>query len=229
MEFGHIYVIENIINGEEYVGQTKQDLWERWRRHRNASRYDYDDNNKFYNSIRKYGEENFRCYSIHKCCADDLDEMEMWYIFDMDTKRNGLNSSDGGEKNPSKKGRSFSEEHRSNISKTKKGKPFSEEHKANISKAKKGKPFSEQHKANMKRDEGFSKEHKEKLSKRRKDFHDKNLYLKRKQLFSFYCEHINELTLKEMSKKLGYKYNSFKYYQTMDWWKEMEKEFNRRT
>ena len=104
----HIYIIEHIdwenIDSSidlRYVGQTeKEDPWIRWKKHRNNAASGED--TKFYRAIRRYGAENFQCYSVHKCAKQDLNEMEMWYIFDLDTHDNGLNSTEGGESNPSK-------------------------------------------------------------------------------------------------------------------------------
>ena len=54
-----IYLIENIINGHKYVGQSKN-IGKRWKTHLNR----YNSNNKEYNKVlykafRKYGINNF--------------------------------------------------------------------------------------------------------------------------------------------------------------------------
>ena len=98
IQFGSIYVIVNLITWDEYIGQTnKKNPLYRIREHL-ALAMKKKHHNKFYNAIRKYGPENFAIYFLHEknVHVDDLDEMEMHYIFDMDTYRNGYNSTPGG-------------------------------------------------------------------------------------------------------------------------------------
>lgn len=52
---GQIYKITNILNGLVYIGQTKYKAINRYNTHMNTYK-----NTKFYNSIHKYGQENFK-------------------------------------------------------------------------------------------------------------------------------------------------------------------------
>lgn len=102
IEFGSIYVIWCLITNKKYVGQTDQkEPWNRIFAHRSKSETSTM-NNKFWNAIRKYGPENFVGYFLHEnnVHVDDLDDMEVHYIFDMDTERNGYNSTPGGDFSP---------------------------------------------------------------------------------------------------------------------------------
>lgn len=96
--FGNVYVIENLINDKPYVGQTRKDLDSYMKSHVNRAKL--GSNRAIHNAIRKYGAENFVYYSLIKCHVDDLNEFEYHYIFELDSYRNGYNSTHGGDDNP---------------------------------------------------------------------------------------------------------------------------------
>ncbi len=52
-----IYKVTNNINGKVYIGQTIRTLRERQKQHLTSYKYK-NDCSRFYNSIRRHGEEN---------------------------------------------------------------------------------------------------------------------------------------------------------------------------
>lgn len=146
---GYIYLITNKITGMKYVGQTKRDIEKRFKEHcfiaSNTER-----NLHLYNSMRKYGIENFSFDVLEEDVAEcDLDDRERYYIEKYDTFKNGYNYTEGGggmrgyhhsEETRRKFGKSISKvmwrintpERAAKISATQKGRKFTEEHKQHI-------------------------------------------------------------------------------------------------
>jgi group I intron endonuclease len=90
---GYIYKVVNKLNGMMYIGQTKNDLYERWRGHKKIT------SNCLYlkNALQKYGVENFSFKLICICFDEDLDFYEVEYIQKHNTiVPNGYNIRDGG-------------------------------------------------------------------------------------------------------------------------------------
>ena len=154
---GVIYKITCLINGKSYVGQTRQKFEVRISQHKhNSNRTPIGIDA----AIKKYGWENFTVEIIEECAIEKLDEREMFWIVELNSKApNGYNLTDGGDgckgytptaktrakRAKSLKGRKFSAETLAKMSAAKKGKPsnrkgahLSEAHKAKISAAKKG-------------------------------------------------------------------------------------------
>ena len=96
---GVIYKITNKINGKVYIGLTTVPLKERWRNHVvSVGRV----NRPLYNSMKKYGIENFIVEEIDR--TDDFEELgklERKYIneYDSTNPKNGYNLTLGGESN----------------------------------------------------------------------------------------------------------------------------------
>jgi len=97
--YGIIYCITNIINGKRYIGQTIQNIKRRWKEHllnvkRNRETY-------LYNSIKKYGKENFVIEHICDCSnIEELNASEEYYILVYDTiadNGKGYNLTYGGD------------------------------------------------------------------------------------------------------------------------------------
>lgn len=90
-----IYRSTNIINNKVYIGfdsawpKRKQD-------HKSSSKY--DDNNKFYNAIRKYGWDNFVWEILYQSMdyLHTLNVMEPSFINEYDSLANGYNTDIGG-------------------------------------------------------------------------------------------------------------------------------------
>jgi len=136
---GYIYKILNKINNQCYIGQTIQNLEERWRQHKKIS------SNCIYlkNAFKKYGVENFDFKLICICFDSDLNKFEIDYINKYNSLvPNGYNLRKGGEN-----GGKHNDETKLKISKKLKnrtdikrshhqlGKPHTEEIKNKISKS----------------------------------------------------------------------------------------------
>jgi group I intron endonuclease len=96
MEKGKIYKITNNINGLIYIGCTINSLDKRFYEHLYRC-YNTDYKSKLYNSIKKYGKENFIIELIEECDLSVIYETEKKYIKEYDSYKNGLNSTFGGE------------------------------------------------------------------------------------------------------------------------------------
>ena len=129
---GTIYLIINLINGKKYVGQTRQKLGRRISQHKcGKTKLGIDA------AIKKYGwKNNFKVEILEECPVEKLDEREIFWIAELNTKApNGYNLTDGGYGHG---GYKPTPEHCANLSKSLKGRKFSEEHRKNLSKANKG-------------------------------------------------------------------------------------------
>lgn len=158
--YGIIYIVTNLVNGKQYVGQTTR-LEKRFKEHLRVSQVQCPVMNK---AIRKYGSENFSFDTLAKAKSqDELNEMEKSFIKKLKTLAPyGYNLSPGG---LGTSGYKHSKKSKENMSITrKKGladgsipnvwigrkhteetknklrRPKTEEHKRSLSKAKKGKP-----------------------------------------------------------------------------------------
>ena len=163
-----IYLLTNTVNGKQYVGQS-WDIQKRWGQHKRAY-----GRQKISNAIKKYGWDLFDKAIIHIVdnyndeitLQSALDHYETFYIRKYSTREFGYNNKDGGhhakpseetkqKMSVAKKGRTFSDEHKSNLSKAHKGKkrqPMTDEQKMKISLANLGKkhpPRSEEYKENL--------------------------------------------------------------------------------
>ena len=96
-----IYKITNLINQKIYVGLDTGPETEmrRWNSHR-SSYLTHTGNSKLYNSMRKYGIENFIFEIIDRAdTTQELRDKEEYWIAKLDTCKNGLNilpSANGG-------------------------------------------------------------------------------------------------------------------------------------
>lgn len=93
-----IYVITNIINGKQYVGQTIGKIKRRWGKHTNK-RILEKSITAIARAIAKYGKENFKIESICTCLSlSELNQKEKFYIKELDTLYpNGYNLTTGGD------------------------------------------------------------------------------------------------------------------------------------
>ena len=94
---GIIYKIENDINGHLYIGQTKNSLQERWRKH--LYRFEHEQQTTgIYGAFKKYGIEHFHPQIIEKCSDEMLDEREIYWISHYNTYQGeGYNLTPGGQ------------------------------------------------------------------------------------------------------------------------------------
>jgi len=91
----YIYKIENKVNGDFYIGKTKNSLKTRWSQHKGDHKRNYK--SRLYNAFEKYGVENFDMYVIEKCSREDLlDEREIYWIEVLDPPYNITKGGTGG-------------------------------------------------------------------------------------------------------------------------------------
>lgn len=96
MDKGNIYKITNKINNKSYIGCTINKIEKRFEEHIYRC-FKTDINTKLYNSIRKYGIENFTIELLEICDINVIYNKEREYIVKFNTYENGLNSTFGGE------------------------------------------------------------------------------------------------------------------------------------
>lgn len=93
-----IYMHRNKINGKVYIGQTKQELNDRWQNGNG-----YKKSPKFYNAIQKYGWNNFEHFLLEcNLTYEQANKKEVYYInkFKSCDRNFGYNISTGGAGSP---------------------------------------------------------------------------------------------------------------------------------
>lgn len=187
---GHIYCVTCLLTGKLYFGQTVTPIGDRWVRHLSSSKK--GSNHKFHRAIRKYGAENFIIEEVLTVSAPTkeilkkkLDYVEMRLIKRFNTKIDGYNSTDGGDKGTV--GLKMSEEAKKKISEAKRRENLSAEQRKKLSESKIGEknPFyhrthsedSRKRISEKKRGENhhffgkkFTDEHRKKLSEARQRY-----------------------------------------------------------
>ena len=98
MNYGFIYIITNNINGKQYVGQTRDTVAMRWRKHLDNAK-NFPCKQIITQAIARYGEENFEIKEVARCPIEDLNYWEIFYIKKYDTFQNGYNMTIGGNNN----------------------------------------------------------------------------------------------------------------------------------
>jgi group I intron endonuclease len=93
---GKIYKIVNKVNQKIYIGCTINSLEQRFYEHLYRC-FKTDYKSKLYNSMKKYGEENFEISLIEECDLNKIYETEKKYITEYNSYNDGLNSTFGGE------------------------------------------------------------------------------------------------------------------------------------
>lgn len=91
-----IYCILNTISNLSYIGQTKQPLQERLRKHFSLLRNNSHFNIHLQNAFNLYGEEAFTAFILCECKEEELNRLEILYIKLFDTYKNGYNRTEGG-------------------------------------------------------------------------------------------------------------------------------------
>lgn len=143
---GYIYCITNKINGKKYIGQSKRDNGIRIKEHFQVAQ-DNHTNLHLYNSIRKYGKDNFTIEMLKNNIPEcELDKWEIYYIQKYDTLINGYNNTKGG---GGVRGYHHSIETKKKISEHHNPDGYTPERAQKISLALKGKPKSEEHKRKL--------------------------------------------------------------------------------
>lgn len=98
-----IYLITNLINGKQYVGQTIHGYMNRWKSH--CWYADHPDNcNEYVQvidlAIKKYGKQNFKVELLESVPVSEKDAKEIEYIAKYNTLYTGYNLTAGGDINP---------------------------------------------------------------------------------------------------------------------------------
>ena len=92
----YVYLVTNLISNKHYIGKTNHKNI-RWSQHKSKART--KTSNHFYNSIRKYGKENFT-FEILKEFESEIVAYEyervLVKLFSLKNRKYGLNSCDGG-------------------------------------------------------------------------------------------------------------------------------------
>lgn len=135
-----IYIVTNLITGKQYVGQTKRSIEFRLSEHIATAKLNKY-NNRFYNAINKYGEDNFKIELLEDNIAtlEEANERERFWINYYDTYNNGYNSTIGGDGVPEYH---HLEETKQKISKSLKGHVFPESRNEKIRQAMLGRDMS---------------------------------------------------------------------------------------
>lgn len=91
-----VYLITNIINGKQYVGQTIQVLERRWNFHMSKNSRCL----ALKAAIEKYGKENFKVKEVYRALSlEELNKKEQEFIADLNTLApNGYNLTTGGDR-----------------------------------------------------------------------------------------------------------------------------------
>lgn len=96
MRQGTIYLIENKVNGNKYIGQTVMPLNKRWLAHIQESKTFSE--RPLYRAMNKYGLDNFNIRVIEETTEDKLSEREIYWIEHFNSYNNGYNATTGGER-----------------------------------------------------------------------------------------------------------------------------------
>ena len=94
---GFIYKITNKINGKSYIGQTIQNVKERFYQHCATKCSQSILNMVIHKAIDKYGKSNFTIEVIEEVESTNLNDRERYWIRYYDSYNNGYNSTEGGQ------------------------------------------------------------------------------------------------------------------------------------
>lgn len=94
---GFIYKITNKVNGKSYIGQTIQNVKERFYQHCAIKCSQVVLNMAIHKAINKYGKSNFTIEVIEEVESTNLNDREKYWIRYYDSYNNGYNSTEGGQ------------------------------------------------------------------------------------------------------------------------------------
>ena len=94
---GFIYKITNTINGKSYIGQTIQNVKERFYQHCAIKCSKAVSNMAIHRAIKKYGKSNFTVEVIEEIDSANLNDRERYWIKYYNSYNNGYNSTKGGQ------------------------------------------------------------------------------------------------------------------------------------
>jgi group I intron endonuclease len=130
-----IYKITNKVNKKYYIGSAN-DLYKRYKDHRNALESNRHHNKQLTRFVNKYGLDKLKFCLLEECQSEDLESREQYYITN---SKNLFNETI--DVKACNRGKKLSKEHKQRISESIKAKGIkrSDETKAKISEANKGK------------------------------------------------------------------------------------------
>jgi group I intron endonuclease len=98
MKFGTIYIITNVVNGKQYIGQTIQKVRKRFNDHKSSALINKTGCDYLWRAMRKYGTDSFMVEVIVECKKDLLDEYEEMFVdmYDTTNPSKGYNLQNGG-------------------------------------------------------------------------------------------------------------------------------------
>lgn len=94
---GFIYKITNTINGKSYIGQTIQNVKERFYQHCATKCSKAVSNMAIHRAIKKYSKSNFTVEVIEEIDSANLNDRERYWIKYYNSYNNGYNSTKGGQ------------------------------------------------------------------------------------------------------------------------------------
>ena len=94
---GFIYKITNTINGKFYIGQTIQNVKERFYQHCATKCSKAVSNMAIHRAIKKYGKSNFTVEVIEEIDSANLNDRERYWIKYYNSYNNWYNSTKGGQ------------------------------------------------------------------------------------------------------------------------------------
>ena len=94
---GFIYKITNKVNGKSYIGQTIQNVKERFYQHCATKCSKAVSNMAIHRAIKKYGKSNFTVEVIEEIDSANLNDRERYWIKYYNSYNNGYNSTKGGQ------------------------------------------------------------------------------------------------------------------------------------
>lgn len=94
---GFIYKITNTINGKSYIGQTIQNVKERFYQHCATKCSKAVSNMAIHRAIKKYGKSNFTVEVIEEIDFANLNDRERYWIKYYNSYNNRYNSTKGGQ------------------------------------------------------------------------------------------------------------------------------------
>ena len=94
---GFIYKITNTINGKSYIGQTIQNVKERFYQHCATKCSKAVSDMAIHRAIKKYGKSNFTVEVIEEIDSANLNDRERYWIKYYNSYNNGYNSTKGGQ------------------------------------------------------------------------------------------------------------------------------------
>lgn len=94
---GFIYKITNNLNGKVYIGQTIQNIKERFYQHCAVKCSNDVLKMAIHKAILKYGKQNFSIEVIEEVESENLNEREIYWIKYFNSYKNGYNETIGGQ------------------------------------------------------------------------------------------------------------------------------------